>query len=285
MIVFPTAKINLGLRVLRRRPDGYHDLSTIMLPVGWCDVLEVVPGRGEGHTLSVGGANVPECDIEQNLVMKALRALEAHLGRSLPPLDFYLEKVIPFGAGLGGGSSDASYALIAINELLGLDIEPAELACVAARVGADCAFFIMNYYTGLPQLAEGIGDRLQAVEIPALDGLHIAIAKPDSSAISTKEAYGGIRPRELADGASLVGDVMRPAEEWFESELTNDFELSIFPGHPEIEALKRHFLQCGAIYSAMSGSGAAVFGLFNSEADANHALDGLSDCQTWAGRI
>lgn len=285
MIVFPTAKINLGLRVLRRRPDGYHDLSTLMLPVGWCDVLEVVPGAGQGHTLSVGGANVPECDVEQNLVMKAVRALEAYLGRALPPLDFYLEKVIPFGAGLGGGSADASYALIAVNELLGLGIAPATLAAVAARVGADCAFFVMNHYTVLPQLAEGIGDVLSSVEIPALAGMYIAIAKPASAAIPTKEAYAGIRPHELAEGASLAADALRPAAQWQHSELSNDFELSIFPAHPEIAALKAHFLHYGAVYAAMSGSGAAVFGLFNSETEAAEAVAHLSDCQTFAGKL
>lgn len=285
MIVFPTAKINLGLRVLRRRADGYHDLSTIMVPVGWCDVLEVVPGHSENHTLSVGGANVPECDIEQNLVMKAVRALEAHLGHALPPLDFYLEKVIPFGAGLGGGSADASYTLIAVNELLGLGIEPVVLASVAARVGADCAFFVMNYYTGLPQLAEGIGDILRPVEIPALAGMYIAIAKPAAAAISTREAYAGIKPQELAEGTSLESDALCPATTWQSSGLRNDFELSIFPTHPEIESLKRHFLRSGAVYSAMSGSGAAVFGLFESEGDAADSLAGLHDCQTWSGKL
>lgn len=281
MLVFPTAKINLGLRVLRRRPDGYHDLTTIMLPVGWCDVLEVVPSQGSAHSLSVGGANVPECDIEHNLVMKAICALEDYLGHKLPALDFYLEKIIPFGAGLGGGSSDASYALIAVNELLGLEIAPVELARVAARVGADCAFFVMNYYTGLPQLAEGIGDKLKPVDIPALKHLHIAIAKPDSAAIPTKEAYAGIRPQELAEGESLASDAMHPVDEWQNSSLRNDFELSIFPRHPEIEALKRHFLDCGAVYSAMSGSGAAVFGLFCSKAEAEAAVIALPGCQTF----
>ncbi|MDE6134595.1 MAG: 4-(cytidine 5'-diphospho)-2-C-methyl-D-erythritol kinase [Muribaculaceae bacterium] len=285
MLFFPKAKIILGLRILRKRKDGYHELSTIMIPVGWTDILEVVPGKSRQHTLSIGGSNIPQCRVDDNLVMKAVHALERHLGSELPPLDIYLEKIIPFGAGLGGGSSDASYTLIAVNELLALGITPDALAEIATSIGADCPFFIRNYYTGQPQLAEGIGERLNPVEIPGLENLYIAIAKPESSAIPTKEAYAGVNPAELEKGETLTACIAAEPETWQRSALINDFERSIFPGHPEIQAIKEHFLNHGAIYSAMSGSGAAVFGLFRDNEAAQASVDALDGCQTYTGRL
>ena len=140
MIVFPNAKINLGLRVLGKRPDGYHDISTVMVPVGWCDILEIVPSAGNG-SFSLSGCALGGCPPEKNLVIKAIRALEADLGHTLPPLDIYLRKIIPDGAGLGGGSSDASFTLKAVNELLSLGISPDRLAAIAARIGAGSPVF------------------------------------------------------------------------------------------------------------------------------------------------
>ena len=177
MILFPNAKINLGLRVLGKRPDGYHNLATIMVPVPWCDILELIAAedREEGIRLHME-KEIDGCDAENNLVVKALRALERHIGRALPALDVYLKKQIPFGAGLGGGSADASFAIRGANELFGLGLSDAKMAEVALTVGADCPFFIYNR----PMMAEGVGEILSPVELPALSGKSIVIAKPSS---------------------------------------------------------------------------------------------------------
>ena len=168
MILFPNAKINLGLRVLGKRPDGYHNLATIMVPVPWCDILELIAAedREKGIRLRMA-QEIDGCDAESNLVVKALRALERHIGRALPALDVYLKKQIPFGAGLGGGSADASFAIRGANELFGLGLSDAQMAEVALTVGADCPFFIYNR----PMMAEGVGEILSPVELPALSGV------------------------------------------------------------------------------------------------------------------
>ena len=153
MILFPNAKINLGLRVLGKRPDGYHNLATIMVPVPWCDILELIAAedREEGIRLHME-KEIDGCDAENNLVVKALRALERHIGRALPALDVYLKKQIPFGAGLGGGSADASFAIRGANELFGLGLSDAQMAEVALTVGADCPFSVSYTHLTLPTI-------------------------------------------------------------------------------------------------------------------------------------
>lgn len=268
MIVFPNAKINLGLQVLRRRPDGYHDISTVMLPVAWCDILEMTPAAGaEGNFVQSG--DVPDCAPSDNIVLKALRALEKAVGSPLPPLDITLEKHIPHGAGMGGGSSDAAFALRCANDLLGLDMDDAALAAVAATVGADCPFFVYNR----PMLAEGIGERLTPVDATGLDGLSLVIAKPRSEAVSTRAAYAAIMPR--GDGATptvLNRDSLRSAI------YINDFEEPITAMRPEIGEVRRSLLAHGAVYAAMTGSGAAVFGFFDSANLAESAAAALPHC-------
>lgn len=273
MILFPNAKINLGLRVLRRRPDGYHDLMTVMVPTAWTDVLEIVPAASGRASLTVTGRKV-DCPPEKNLVMKALRALEAETGRELPA-EMYLEKIIPDGAGLGGGSADAAFALRGLNEVFALGLEPEALARVAARVGADCPFFIHN----VPAFCTGTGTTLSADIHYDFSHLTLAIAKPRSASVSTAEAYAAIRPRE--DSPAPI-DVLGLDMSLWPDLLVNDFEASIFPAHPEIKAVKDHFYTYGARYSAMSGSGAAVFALFESASLAHRALSALSGCDTFA---
>lgn len=272
MILFPNAKINLGLDILRRRPDGYHDIATVMIPVAWTDILEVVPARGSSTTLTVTGRSV-DCLPEKNLVMKAYRALEKHLG-SIPPVDIALHKVIPDGAGLGGGSADAAFALTAFNEVLSLGIEKRILAEIAATVGADCPFFIYNE----PAYCTGTGTTLDHSVHPAIEGYTIAIAKPAAEAVNTAEAYAGVKPSE--PHVAIPEILNLPIESWKES-LKNDFETSIFPIRPQIASLKAHFFKSGALYAAMSGSGAAVFGIFDSAILAENSLLPLSDCDTW----
>lgn len=276
MIYFPNAKINLGLNVIRRRPDRYHDLLTVMVPVMWRDVLEVVPTRGESTTITVTGRGV-QCPPEKNLVIKAFRALETEAG-PLPPVDFYLEKIIPDGAGLGGGSADASFALKAVDELLQLNLGNERLEKVAARVGADCPFFIADR----PALCTGTGTDMTPIEIPSLAGYSIAIAKRRGESVSTAAAYAAVKPREPQFNPAEV--LALPPAEW-RGRLVNDFEDGVFAALPATAALKQHFYDCGAAYSAMSGSGAAVFGIFDDEAAASHAVGDLEDCDTFVGRF
>lgn len=279
MIVFPNAKINLGLRVLRKRPDGYHDISTVMVPVGWCDILEIVPAKGSG-SFHLSGSDLDGCPPEKNLVIKAIRALESDLGYGLPPLDIYLRKVIPDGAGLGGGSSDASFTLKAVNELLGLGLSQQRLATIAARVGADCPFFIYNK----PMLAEGIGERLSPVTFPFPEGLAVAIAKPKAEGVSTRDAYAGIKPSLLNPGEDLVSALSRPIGLWDEEGIIhNDFQESIFPLRPVIKETLDRMKALRPLFAAMSGSGASIFGIFPSVKLAETALSQFPDCRVFAG--
>lgn len=255
MILFPNAKINLGLNVVRRRPDGYHDLETLFYPVPWRDILEIVPAAGETTTLTVTGRNV-DCPPEKNLVMKAYMALDAM--SPLPPVDIYLQKIIPDGAGLGGGSADAAFTLKGLNELFSLGYSDEELADVATKIGADCPFFIYN----TPMLATGIGNIFSPVNID-LSAMSIAIVKPQVH-VSTKEAYSGVTPA-LPD-TDIRSILLDPVECWRGS-LKNDFEDSIFPLHPQIADVKEKLYNMGASYASMSGSGAAVFALFNESSD------------------
>ncbi|MCM1067058.1 MAG: 4-(cytidine 5'-diphospho)-2-C-methyl-D-erythritol kinase [Muribaculaceae bacterium] len=282
MILFPNAKINIGLRIVNRRPDGYHDIESVMLPVPWCDVLELVRSASGYESFTLSGSTLGGCPPEKNLVIKALRALEAYTGKALPPFDIYLHKVIPDGAGLGGGSSDASAALIAANELAGLGMSKDELAAVATRVGADCPFFIYNR----PMVARGIGERLSPVDIPALSGLGLAIVKPGAEAVSTREAYAGVHPHPMEAGSSIESAVAEPVELWQSGGvLINDFEPSVFALRPQIGATLARLRAKGAVYSAMSGSGASVFGIFPTATMAEEAVSEFKDCSCFSCRL
>ena len=256
MVVFPNAKINLGLSVTSRRPDGYHNLETLFYPVGWRDVLEIVPSsdpsRKAGSCRFYSKGLDMECATDDNLVVKAYRLLNSRY--PLPAVDIHLWKVIPFKAGLGGGSSDAAFALTLLNELAGLNRPLDELEELAAQIGADCPFFIRN----CPVMAKGIGNEFSPVNV-SLKGYHICIVKPRAE-VSTKEAYGGIVPCEPS--CSVAGIVAnRPVGEW-RGFLKNDFETPVFKLYPEIEQIKNNLYLHGAVYASMTGSGSAVFGLF-----------------------
>lgn len=277
MILFPNAKINLGLRVLRRRPDGYHDLMTVMMPLGWEDILEIVPSRSGQTVLSVTGPAAVDCPAEQNLVMKALRAVETDLGRTLPPVEIYLDKRIPSGAGLGGGSADAAFAVLGLNEVLGLGLTHERMSRIAARVGADCPFFILNR----PALCTGTGTTIAEDVHIDFSRYLLAVAKPRTASVSTARAYAGISP--CGEAASPTEVLALDVSLWQEL-LVNDFEASVFPEFPEIAAVKDAFRRAGALYAAMSGSGAAVFGIFEDDKLAQYALDTLTDCDTCLAR-
>lgn len=255
MITFPNAKINIGLNIERRRTDGYHDLSTIFYPIPWKDILEIVPAKASTTTLTVTGRYV-ECPMEKNLVIKAYRALDAI--SPLPPVDIYLHKIIPDGAGLGGGSADAAFTLRMLNEMFALNLNSEQLMEIAARIGADCPFFIYNK----PCIAQGIGERLTPIELN-LDSYIIVVVKPQVS-VSTKEAFSRVVPKIPL--YALPDYITTPIHEW-NRYIKNDFEESIFPSHPEISEIKETLISENALYASMSGSGTAVYGIFSGDYD------------------
>jgi 4-(cytidine 5'-diphospho)-2-C-methyl-D-erythritol kinase len=256
MIVYPNCKINLGLNVVRKRTDGYHDLETVFYPVPLTDKLEATVGNGADGTYSLSLSGNPiEGNAADNLIVKAYNLLAAD--HRLPHVDFDLEKHIPSQAGLGGGSSDATYTLRLLNELCQLHLDSPTLQRYAARLGADCAFFV----TAEPSFATGIGDILtpMADECAHLKGSYLLIVKP-SVAISTAQAFSFVKPQPPIIRCKEV--VAQPIGEW-RNRLGNDFEVSIFNIHPEIRSVKQQLYSMGATYAQMSGSGSAFFGIFN----------------------
>lgn len=285
MVNFPNAKINLGLRITARRPDGYHSIESLMVPVPWHDILEAVPSAGTGHSLTVTGRQV-DCPPEKNLVMKALRALEEALGSPLPPTDIFLQKIIPDGAGMGGGSADAAFTLSLLNNLHSLGLTDYELAETASRVGADCPFFIYNKVSAVTGTGTTIVPAPEAeAALRALDPI-ILIVKPPQG-VSTREAYAGVAPAPLK--GLLPSEIVAtlPTDEWEAAGLVNDFEPSVMAGCPMIRTVKAQIKEMGAVYSAMTGSGSAVFGLFSKGSDilsasADHLFPG---CDTKVARL
>lgn len=280
MIYFPNAKINIGLRITERRPDGYHNIESLMVPVAWYDVLEIVLSKPGKENFTLTGSTLGGCPPEKNLVIKALRAFEAHTGVKLPPYDIHLHKVIPDGAGLGGGSSDAAIALISANRSSGLNLSDDELAEIALTVGADCPFFIYNR----PMIARGKGELLTDVDASFLKGIYVAIAKPKADAVATKDAYAGVTPAPLPAGCRLEDAIAKPIKEWMaDGILVNDFGPSVMGLRPQIRCTLEHIRRAGALYSAMTGSGAAVYGLFPDVKMAEAAVAGLTDCECFSG--
>ncbi len=256
MIAHPHCKINLGLHVTERRPDGYHNLETVFLPVPLCDELEIVPA--DTFRFCQEGIAV-EGTAEDNLCVKALRLLQQDFPQ-VAAVQMRLRKQIPFGAGLGGGSSDAAHVLVMLDELFGLHLSVDTLRDYAARLGADCAFFVERR----PAYATGIGDLLEPCDISALQGYTLLLWKPDE-AVSTAEAYRGIVPRNRRATTTVPPDlrdvVRQPVATWRET-MVNDFEETVFAAHPRLAQLKETLYATGATYAAMSGSGATVFGLY-----------------------
>ena len=253
MIVHANCKINLGLDILRRREDGFHDLETVMIPVPELyDIVEVE--KVEGCSVFEQSGTIVDCAAEDNLCMKALRLMQRLYG--VGEAYIRLEKLVPFGAGLGGGSSDATAVILALNELYELGLSEEKLIETAAMIGSDTAFFVRN----TPQLCTGRGEKMTPIELPLKDK-YLAIAKPNEG-VSTKEAYSGVKPAIPEERLSEV--LQRPIEEW-RGCVKNDFEKHIFEAHPAIAELKDAMYKAGAIYASMSGSGSAVFGIFDAE--------------------
>lgn len=257
MTVYPNVKLNLGLRVLGKRPDGYHELESLFIPWdGFRDKLCVEPAAEFG--IEIGGPCYRGWDPSEDLTARAWRLMRDEFG--VGPVRIRLTKNSPVGAGLGGGSADGAFALRALSDLFGLGLSDDALAALAARLGSDCPFFIYNR----PMFVSGRGDVLEAFDVD-LAGYRIEVAVPEGVAVSTKEAYAGIDGMPLGGNTSTLRKVLRsPVTSW-RGRLVNDFERSVFPAHPEIAALKERFYAEGAIYAAMSGSGSAVFALFPSK--------------------
>lgn len=270
MITFPNAKINLGLNIVEKRTDGYHNLETIFYPVHIEDALEigVLNEPDAEFRLQVSGISA-EGKPEDNLVVKAYRMLKQDF--NLPPIEIYLYKHIPSGAGLGGGSADAAFMLKLLNDKFGLDISVDKLEEYAARLGADCAFFIKN----TPTFAEGIGNIFEKVELN-LNQYHIAIVKPDIF-VSTRDAFSLIKPSRPQ--VSLKEIIKNPVETWKDN-MVNDFETSVFAKHPAIGDIKQKLYDLGAVYASMSGSGSSVYGIFKEKADLKKHFNG---CFVWVG--
>ena len=270
MIIFPIAKINLGLNVVEKRPDGYHNLQTVFYPVPIQDVLEVqvmdeaFPSSYDCD-LKVTNINI-DGDEHRNLVVRAYQLLKKDFP-TLPRIHTHLWKGIPTQAGMGGGSSDCAYMMLLLNRQFQLGLTDDQLIQYAAQLGADCAFFILSQ----PCYAEGIGEKLNPIEV-SLNGYHIVVVRPDIP-VSTKEAFSLIHPHYPAQNCRET--VMQPVETWRET-LVNDFEESVFALHPEIGDIKQQLYDMGATYAAMTGSGSALFGLFKKQPDSlSQAFPGM----------
>ena len=287
MITNPNVKINLGLNILRKREDGFHDLETLFVPYfGIHDTLEIVVGDDYSRTsaalfgkyapemiaqgisedgalmITIARAEGVDWDPLKDLTAKAYYALAEDF--KLPPVKIFLEKTSPVGAGLGGGSADAAFALKMLNELCELSLSEQQLAEYAARLGSDCPLFIYNR----PMIGEGRGEILTEIswELPfschpehSEGSFDLQVLTPEGIAVSTKEAYGGIRPH--LPEVPLREALARPVEEWADV-LFNDFEETVFVNHPELAAIKRSLYDSGAVYASMSGSGSALFALY-----------------------
>lgn len=269
MITFPCSKINLGLDIVSKRPDGYHNLETIFYPIPLEDALEItVNNRADApeYTFKMFNATFKDGESD-NLVVKAYKLLAAN--HTLPKVDISLYKHIPTGAGLGGGSSDAAFTLKMLNKIASLNLTDEKLEEYAAQIGADCAFFIKAH----PAFATGIGNILTPVD-EYLKGYHLVLVKPDIH-ISTKEAYSLVVPSIPV--VSLADTMSRPVNMWASS-MKNDFERSVFAKFPETEKIKENLYRMGALYASMSGSGSSFFGIFDNPQDEKQIKTLFPDC-------
>ncbi|MDR1347327.1 MAG: 4-(cytidine 5'-diphospho)-2-C-methyl-D-erythritol kinase [Prevotellaceae bacterium] len=267
MIVFPNSKINIGLNVIEKRSDGFHNIETVFYPITLCDVLEIVRSKNKVSTVFNSGIAI-DCNTDNNLCTKVLRLVKKDF--SLPEVDVFLHKTIPAGAGLGGGSADAANVLTVLNKMFELNISDKKLMQYATELGSDCAFFIKN----TPQLASGRGEIMRDIDID-LSGYYFVLIKPGVF-INTAHAYAGIKPQKPEITISEI--VSKPVAEW-KYLLKNDFEKTVFKQFPQIRAIKEALYLRGAIYASMSGSGSSVYGIFDRAVDTG---DFEQDCFVFA---
>lgn len=253
MICFPNCKINIGLYITNRRADGFHDLETVFYPVnGLHDALEVTPAKANA-SLNVQGLAI-EGEKQNNLVWKAYQLLKQRFPAKVPELDIHLLKHIPMGAGLGGGSADGAFMLRLLNDYCRLELRNSDLADMALELGSDCPFFIYNS----PQFATGRGEHMTPMPLLDLSGYSLQIVCPDVH-ISTRDAFSMITPRKPMFDLRRLAEL--PVSQWKDN-ISNDFEDPVFMKHPELSAIKQQLYNQGALYASMSGSGSAIYGIF-----------------------
>ena len=267
MVSFPNAKINIGLNITEKRPDGYHNIETIFYPIGLCDKLSFEIAKGDETSLSISGIKI-DGDPNDNLIIRAYNLLKNNY--YLPSLNIFLEKNIPFGAGLGGGSADAAFMLKMVNEEFNLNLTPIDLEKFAAELGADCPFFVLNK----PVFASGIGNVFSNINI-SIKGYYIVLIKPNVY-VSASNAYSGVKVQKSA--FSLLNLSEKSISEWKDI-VVNDFEKSVFLKFPAIAAIKETLYQQGALYASMSGSGSSVYGIFDKKVDVSTLFQ---DSFVWA---
>ncbi|GAB3954851.1 4-(cytidine 5'-diphospho)-2-C-methyl-D-erythritol kinase [Spirosoma harenae] len=268
MLTFPTCKINLGLRITEKRADGFHNLQSCFYPVGWGDIVETIPS--DEFSFSSSGLPIPGAS-QSNLCVKAYELLKADF--DLPPVQMHLHKLVPIGAGLGGGSSDAAFALKLLNEQFKLYLGTSQLEDYARLLGSDCAFFIQNR----PLYCTEKGDVFSEISVD-LTGYHILLVYPNL-AISTAEAYAGVRPRRPE--TPLLDQLKAPIDAW-QNTIHNDFEDSLFPRYPILSQLKKQLYEAGAVYASMSGSGSTVYGIFHAPVAIPNQFQQYS---VWQGKL
>ena len=269
MVSFPPCKINLGLHIVGKRPDGFHNIETCFYPVPWTEVLEVVPARD--FSFSVSGDPVPGPAVD-NLCVRAYELLRKEF--DLKPVAIHLHKMLPIGAGLGGGSADGAYTLKTLHDIFDLSITREAMKAYAAQLGSDCAFFVENK----PVLGMGRGEVLSEVAL-SLKKKYLIIVKPEVE-ISTSTAYAGVTPRKPAIDLREIVE-KHPVEAW-KTLLKNDFEDHLFKQFPIIEALQQKLYAFGARYASMSGSGSAVFGIFDGARDLRKEFETFT---YWSGYL
>ena len=271
MIRFPNAKINLGLNILGKRPDSYHELRMVMLPVGLCDALEIIPSRDSAFHFGTSGLAV-EGPPGENLCEQAWHLFNRECPS--PPVSMHLYKRIPTGAGLGGGSADAAFTLQMLQQMFCPELSKEKMMHMAAQLGSDCPFFLLN----VPCLASGTGTQLRPLELK-LSGLYIVIVKPAVS-VNTAWAYSQVRSCHETESPELI--LKRPPVEW-RGQLINDFEPLVFAAQPQLAALKESLYALGAVYASMSGSGSALYGIFQQAVSIPDRFFGDAFC--WTGPL
>lgn len=267
MLVFPNAKINIGLNILFKREDGFHEIETLFYPIGLSDSLEFI--KSEKLSFQNLGIDV-DCSMDDNLIVKAYRLVQAKY--NLPPIEIALLKNIPFGAGLGGGSADASFMIKALNDFFQLQMNDDEMCEISLQIGSDCPFFIKNR----PMIGMGRGEVLHDFSL-SLKGKFLVLINPGIH-VGTKEAYSGVKPGAPAYDLKLT--LQEPIETW-KHKVVNKFEESVFPLFPEIREIKESLYNNGALYASMSGSGSSVYGIFNTEIATNN----YSKYFRWSGYL
>lgn len=267
MIVFPNAKINLGLQIVAKRPDGFHNIASCFYPVGWSDALEILPASAE-TSFESSGIQIPG-EASGNLCLRAYQLVAADY--SLPPVRIHLHKAVPIGAGLGGGSADGAFTIKLLNQLFELGLSVQQMQQYARQLGSDCAFFIENK----PVYCFEKGDQFEPIDL-SLSGKWIRLVNPGIH-VSTAEAYAGVRP--TLPSTDLRALLQEPITAW-RSTVQNDFEASVATKYPAIANIKNTLYQQGALYASMTGSGSTIYGIFEHEPEPTRAFEG---CMLWQG--